>query len=88
MERYLDLEEVIGLSSTAWARPEGSPYPATDPGGAEAAAIRLRAAWSLGLDPLPNLAEFLEEQDIKVISAASAAEPRYPAAVTAPRVVQ
>jgi Zn-dependent peptidase ImmA (M78 family) len=67
VERYLELEEVIGLSSTAWSKPEGSPYTAADAGGAEAAAMRLRAAWNLGLDPLPNLAEFLEEQGIKVI---------------------
>lgn len=34
---------------------------------AEAAAMRLRSAWNLGLDPIPNLAEFLEEQGVKVI---------------------
>lgn len=67
VERYLELEEVIGLSSTAWSRPEGSPFRVTELGSAEAAAIRLRSIWSLGLDPIPNLAEFLEERGIKVI---------------------
>jgi Zn-dependent peptidase ImmA (M78 family) len=34
---------------------------------AEAAAARLRTLWNLGLDTIPNLAEFLEERGIKVM---------------------
>ena len=67
VERYLEIEEFVGLPSVTWSRPQGSPFHAAEPGDAETAAMRLRAAWNLGLDPIPNLAEFLEEQGIKVI---------------------
>jgi len=67
VERYLEIEEFVGLPSVTWSRPQGSPFHAAEPGDAETAAMRLRAAWNLGLDPIPNLAEFLEEQGIKII---------------------
>ena len=67
VERYLEIEDFIGAASARWDRPQGSPYRVEEPADAEAAAMRLRAAWNLGLDPIPNLAEFLEEQGIKVI---------------------
>lgn len=67
VERYLEIEEFVGLPSTKWSRPQGSPFRVVEPGDAETAAMRLRSAWDLGLDPIPNLAEFLEEQGIKVI---------------------
>lgn len=67
VERYLEIEDFIGVPSATWDRPQGSPYRVEEPADAEAAAMRLRAAWNLGLDPIPNLAEFLEERGIKVI---------------------
>jgi Zn-dependent peptidase ImmA (M78 family) len=67
VERYLEIEDIVGLSSVAWARPQGAPFSVKDPPDAEAVAMRLRSAWNLGLDPIPNLAEFLEEQGVKVI---------------------
>ena len=67
VERYLEIEEFVGLLSAAWSRPPGSPFPVAEPADAESAAMRVRLAWNLGLDPIPNLAEFLEEQGIKVI---------------------
>lgn len=67
VERYLEIEDFVGLSSTAWSRPQGAPFRVMEPAEAEAAAMRLRSAWNLGLDPIPNLAEFLEEQGVKVI---------------------
>ncbi|OGA02291.1 MAG: transcriptional regulator [Betaproteobacteria bacterium RIFCSPLOWO2_02_FULL_62_17] len=68
VERYLEVEEFLGAASFAWSPPQGAPFPVREQADAEAAAGRLRAAWNLGIDPIPNLAEFLEEKGIKVIS--------------------
>ena len=67
VERYLEIEDFVGVSSATWSRPQGSPFRVAEPADSEAAAMRLRSAWNLGFDPIPNLAEFLEEQGIKVI---------------------
>jgi Zn-dependent peptidase ImmA (M78 family)/DNA-binding XRE family transcriptional regulator len=68
VERYLALEEALGLDSSAWRTP-GEPYPAIrSVEDAEDAARALRDAWEMGIDPVPNLAELLEEQGIKVIA--------------------
>ncbi|MGH8615015.1 MAG: helix-turn-helix domain-containing protein [Gammaproteobacteria bacterium] len=67
VEPYLEIEDFVGAASAAWSRPQGASFPARAPADAEAAAGRLRAAWNLGIDPIPNLAEFLEERGIKVI---------------------
>lgn len=67
VERYLEIEDFIGVSSVEWSRPQGVPFRVGEQGDAEAAAMHLRSAWNLGVDPIPNLAEFLEEQGIKVI---------------------
>lgn len=67
VERYLEIEDFVGAASVAWNRPHGAPFPVREPADAEAAAVRLRSAWDLGIDAIPNLAEFLEEQGIKVI---------------------
>ncbi|MGH8222272.1 MAG: helix-turn-helix domain-containing protein [Woeseiaceae bacterium] len=67
VERYLEIEEFVGLSSATWVKPDGSPFRADEPPAAEGAAMLLRTSWKLGNDPIPNLVEFLEEQGIKVI---------------------
>ena len=67
LERYLMVEELLGLSSSNWSMPEGAPYLARDLVDAESAALHLREAWGLGLDPIPNLVELLEEQGIKIL---------------------
>ncbi len=67
VERYLEIEDLVGAASVAWSRPQGAPFPVREPADAEAAAMRLRAAWNLGGEPVPNLAEFLEERGIKII---------------------
>jgi len=67
VERYLEIEDFVGISSATWFRPQGSPYRVAEFADSEAAAMRLRTAWNLGTDPIPNLIEFLEERGVKVI---------------------
>jgi Zn-dependent peptidase ImmA (M78 family) len=66
-ERYLMVEEVLALPSAEWDKPQGSPYPVRELGDAERAADSLRKHWNLGIDPIPNLIELLEERGIKVL---------------------
>ena len=69
LERYLTIEEALGMQSIEWHKPRAVPYPVTqDMSEAELAAMNLRREWSLGMDPIPNLAELLEEKGIKVFS--------------------
>lgn len=71
LERYLMVEEFLGLTSVNWDKPREAPYPvASDPGEADFAAHSLRLSWGLGLDPIPNLVELMEEHGIKVLSCA------------------
>ena len=63
LERYLMVEEFLGLTSVNWDKPRDAPYPiVSDPGEADLAAHRLRSYWGLGLDPIPNLVELMEER--------------------------
>ena len=67
VERYLEIEDFVAAASATWSPPQGVPFRVEEQAEAEAAAMRLRNAWSLGVDPIPNLAEFLEEQGVKII---------------------
>ncbi|MDZ4802700.1 MAG: XRE family transcriptional regulator [Bryobacteraceae bacterium] len=71
IERYLTVEEILGLPSAHWDKPREAPYPVRELADAEAAAQRLRQHWRLGLDPIPSLVELLEERGIKVVIAPS-----------------
>ncbi len=69
LERYLMVEELLGLRSVEWHRPREAPYPVIqDVSEADRAAQSLREHWGLGTDPIPNLVELLEEQGIKILS--------------------
>ena len=69
LERYLTVEELLGLPTVQWRRPQEAPYSAVA-GGAEAdcAAEALRRSWKLGSGPIPHMVELLEERGIKVVS--------------------
>ena len=69
LERYLLVEELLGLHSVEWHRPPEAPYPVVQAiFEADRAARSVRDHWSLGNDPIPNLIELLEEQGIKVLA--------------------
>jgi len=68
LERYLTLEDALKLASVEWDRPVEAPYPITQVADAENAARAIRTHWKLGIDPIPRLAELLEERGIKVLS--------------------
>ncbi len=69
LERYLTVEEILGLPTVAWDIPRDAPWPVLrDPAEAEQAAYGMRVHWDLGLDPIPNLVELLEERGIKVFT--------------------
>ncbi len=68
LERYLTIEDLLGLKSVEWEQPRSAPYPLHDLRDAEDAARSVREEWGLGHDPVPKLAEILEERGIKVLS--------------------
>jgi len=68
LERYLEVEDLLHLRSIDWEKPRSAPHPVGDPRDAEDAARSVREDWGLGNDPIPQLAELLEERGVKVIS--------------------
>lgn len=68
LERYLTLEDALGLASVVWDRPREAPYPITAVADAENAARAVRTHWGLGIDPILNMSELLEERGIKILS--------------------
>lgn len=67
IERYLMVEEILGLPSAAWDKPREAPYPVRELADAERAAQSMRKFWDLGIDPIPDLVELLEERGIKIV---------------------
>ena len=69
LERYLTVEDILGLPSARWDRPRDAPYPVRhDAVEADRAADALRRHWGLGHEPVGNLVELLEERGIKVFA--------------------
>lgn len=67
LERYFQIEEILDSPGQKWTAPDLGLDPSEDPAYAEAAAIKLRERWELGLDPISNMTELLEERGIKVL---------------------
>lgn len=68
VERYLSLEELLPGTDVAWSGVDHKDLEVDAIASAERAADRLRELWSLGLDPIPNMAELLEDKGVKVIA--------------------
>lgn len=66
LDRYLEIEEIRAPDGAEPAVPAGFPRAVRTPEEVEAAALALRQAWQLGLDPLENLTELLEDRGIRV----------------------
>ncbi|MEQ8399297.1 XRE family transcriptional regulator [Thalassobaculum sp.] len=65
VDRYLIVEEILGLNSAHWDPPVAMERLASEDA-AEELADRVRNSWDLGHDPIPNLTELLEEHGLKV----------------------
>lgn len=67
LQRYLVIEEILGLDSSAWNIPQnGNRFLGTEEEG-EVLAQDLRKEWELGTDPIPNMTALLEDRGIKVL---------------------
>ena len=66
VDRYLQIEEILGIDTTGQDMPDGAPYSIQSMEDAEEVATTLRAAWNLGSAPIQNMTELLEERGIKV----------------------
>jgi Zn-dependent peptidase ImmA (M78 family)/transcriptional regulator with XRE-family HTH domain len=68
LERYLEIEELLHVASLEWEKPREAPFLVREMVEAEIAAMNMRDHWDLGTNPIPALAEFLEERGVKVMS--------------------
>ncbi len=67
LDRYLELEEIAGAGALVENPLKGVGVACVDD--AEHAAARLRDAWDLGGNPIPQVVEMLEERGIRVLEA-------------------
>ena len=65
VDRYLQVEEILGLDVTEGG---GAPHRIAAVEDAEGAAKSAREAWNLGDDPVSNVTELLEERGVKVFT--------------------
>ena len=68
IERYLQVELILDLDSATWQCPVAHPRHLREVGDAERLAREVRDEWKLGLDPIPNMTELLEEKGLKVLT--------------------
>src|SRR5258708_19404277 len=59
LERYLAIEDALGLASVVWDRPREAPYPVGAVADAENAAPAAPTPWGLGIDSIFHLSYFL-----------------------------
>ncbi len=67
LERYLETESITSLQTPCFALPRGFPQKLEAIDEVEQAAVDLREAWQLGLDPIENLVQLVEDKGIKVV---------------------
>jgi Zn-dependent peptidase ImmA (M78 family) len=67
IERYLQIELILDLDSAEWQCPIVPPRHLGKINDAEKLAREVREEWKLGLDPIPNATELLEEKGLKVL---------------------
>ena len=67
IERYLQIELLLELDSAQWQCPVAKPRKLREAGEAEDLAAEVRKEWKLGIAPIPNMTELLEEKGLKVL---------------------
>ena len=67
VERYLQIEQILGINSAEWEQPLRKLEVIYSLEDAEILAQKVRECWQLGLDPIPNMTELLEEKGLKVL---------------------
>ncbi len=68
LERYLQIEDILGLQSVRWEKPRPVPYPVVnDVWEVDRAASSLRQDWGLGINPIPDMTEIMEDRGVKVL---------------------
>lgn len=67
VDRYLQVEDLLDITSSIWEVPDGAPYSAEAVEDGERIATRVREAWNLGGGPIPSMTALLEEHGIKVL---------------------
>jgi len=68
IERYLQIELILDLDSANWQCPVTHTCQLHEVNDAEKLARDVRKEWKLGLDPIPNMTELLEEKGLKVLT--------------------
>lgn len=68
LERYLEVEELLPDALLDWLAPTAKEFSIRSAEEAEAAADALRRLWRIGIDPIPAMAELLEDNGVKVIA--------------------
>lgn len=66
--RYLQIEVILDLDSAQWQDPFDKPRKLKTVADAEKLANDVREHWRLGIDPIPNMTELLEEKGLKVLT--------------------
>ena len=71
LERYLTVEDLLGLPSVEWDKPREAPFPVeVSLVEADRGARALRAHWGLGIEPVASLVQVLEDRGVKVLASA------------------
>ena len=68
IERYLQVERMLDLDSAEWQCPVPVKCILSHADEADKLADDVRAHWKLGIDPIPNMTELLEEKGLKVLT--------------------
>lgn len=68
IERYLQIELILDLDSAQWNDSLAKPHALKDIAESENLANDVRKTWKLGIDPIPNMTELLEDKGLKVLT--------------------
>lgn len=67
LERYLAIEEILDIDSAYWRKPGFRNRFIGEESEGEVLADDLRKEWKLGIDPIPNMTNLLENRGIKIL---------------------